>query len=109
MPICESGDERHTTSSPGCRAAGCISLLARCYHGFMATLYIRDVSEDVAATLKVRAVAQGLSLSAYVAGELAKIARRPTNEEIVARLRVKDRAGGPSAEDIVTAVQAGRR
>lgn len=75
----------------------------------MATLYIRDVSEDVAATLKERAVAEGKSLSAYVAAELAKIAARPTNEEIVARLRARDRSSGPTREDIVAAVEAGRR
>ena len=75
----------------------------------MTTLYIRDVSEDVAATLKERAVAEGKSLSAYVAAELAKIASRPTNEEIVARLRARDRSRGPTREDIVAAVEAGRR
>lgn len=75
----------------------------------MATLYIRDVSDDVAATLKERAAAEGMSLSAYVAAELAKIATRPTNEQIVARLRARDRSSGPSSDDIVAAVQAGRR
>nr|NLI49508.1 antitoxin [Propionibacterium sp.] len=75
----------------------------------MATLYIRDVSDDVAATLKERAAAEGMSLSAYVAAELAKIAARPTNEQIVARLRARDRSSGPSSDDIVAAVQAGRR
>ena len=57
----------------------------------MTTLYIREVSEAVAETLKQRAAAQGKSLSAYVGAELAKIAARPTNEEIVARLRARDR------------------
>jgi len=47
----------------------------------MTTLYIREVSEEVAETLKQRAAAQGKSLSAYVGAELAKIAARPTNEE----------------------------
>jgi len=75
----------------------------------MTTLYIRDVSEDVAATLKERAAAAGMSLSAYVAAELAKVAARPTNEQIVARLRVRDRSGGPTSDEIVAAVQAGRR
>ena len=75
----------------------------------MATLYIRDVSDDVAATLKERAAAAGMSLSAYVAAELAKIAARPTNEQIVARLRARDRSSGPSSDDIVAAVEAGRR
>ena len=75
----------------------------------MTTLYVRDVSDDVAATLKERAAAEGMSLSAYVAAELAKIATRPTNEQIVARLRARDRSSGPSSDDIVAAVQAGRR
>lgn len=75
----------------------------------MATLYIRDVSDDVADTLKDRAAAAGMSLSAYVAGELTKITARPTHEQIVARLRDRDRAGGPSTREIVEAVRAGRR
>jgi len=75
----------------------------------MTTLYIRGVSDDVAATLKERAAAAGMSLSAYVAAELAKIAARPTNEQIVARLRARDRSSGPSSDDIVAAVEAGRR
>jgi hypothetical protein len=75
----------------------------------MTTLYIREVSEEVAETLKQRAAAQGKSLSAYVGAELAKIAARPTNEEIVKRLRARDRSNGPTNEEIVAAVQADRR
>jgi antitoxin FitA len=75
----------------------------------MKTLYIRDVPEAVAETLKERAAAQGKSLSAYVAAELARIASRPTNEEIAARLRSKDRSTGPSTREIMTAIEAGRR
>lgn len=75
----------------------------------MATLYIRDVPESVAETLKERAAAEGKSLSAYVGDELARIASRPTNAEIVARLKARDRSAGPSSGDIVAAVQASRR
>ena len=75
----------------------------------MTTLYIRGVSEEVAETLKQRAAAQGKSLSAYVGAELAKIAARPTNEEIVARLRARDRSNGPTTDEIVAAVQVDRR
>lgn len=77
--------------------------------GAMTTLYIRDVSEVVAETLKERAAAAGMSLSAYVAGELAKIAARPTNAEIVARLKARDRSAGPSTADIVETVRDNRR
>jgi antitoxin FitA len=75
----------------------------------MTTLYIRGVSEEVAETLKQRAAAQGKSLSAYVGAELAKIAARPTNDEIVARLRARDRSNGPTTDEIVAAVEADRR
>ncbi len=75
----------------------------------MTTLYIRDVSEDVAEALKERAAVQGKSLSAYVAAELTKIANRPTNSQIVARLRDRDRSTGPTSDEILEAVRAGRR
>lgn len=75
----------------------------------MATLYIRDVPEDVAETLKGRARAEGKSLSAYVGAELAKLAARPTNAQIVARLKDRDRSSGPTVDEIVTVVQTGRR
>lgn len=75
----------------------------------MTTLYIRDVADEVAETLKERAAAAGMSLSAYVARELATIASRPTNAEIVQRLKNRDRSAGPSTADIVQAVQDSRR
>jgi len=75
----------------------------------MTTLYIRDISDDVAETLKERAAAEGKSLSAYVGAELTKIAARPTNAQIVARLRNRDRSAGPTADEVLEAVQAGRR
>lgn len=77
-------------------------------HG-ASTLYIRDVADDVAETLKERAAAEGKSLSAYVGAELTKIATRPTNAEVVARLRERDRTAGLAANEILEAVQAGRR
>jgi antitoxin FitA len=75
----------------------------------MATLYIRDVADSVAETLKQRAATAGMSLSAYVARELANIAARPTNAEIVQRLKAQDRSTGPSTTEIVEAVRDSRR
>ncbi|MET9343665.1 MULTISPECIES: FitA-like ribbon-helix-helix domain-containing protein [unclassified Nonomuraea] len=75
----------------------------------MATLYIRDVPEAVAEALKERAAEAGMSLSAYVARELADLAARPTNAEIVNRLKSRDRSGGPSTADILEAVSESRR
>ncbi|KAB7740323.1 antitoxin [Nostocoides sp. F2B08] len=75
----------------------------------MTTLYVRDVPDEVTQTLKDRAAAEGKSLSAYVAAELARIASRPTNAEIVARLRDRDRTDGPNATDIVEALRESQR
>ena len=75
----------------------------------MATLYVRDVPDEVAETLKRRAAAQGTSLSAYVATELVKLGARPSNDEVVARLRCLDRSAAPSSLEIVSAIQAERR
>lgn len=75
----------------------------------MTTLYIRDVPEEVAATLKARAADEGMSLSAYVAAQLSRIAARPTNQEVVDRLRQRDRSEGPTSDDIVGALKADRR
>lgn len=75
----------------------------------MATIYLRDVPDDVADALKERAAGEGRSLSAYLGAELAKIAARPTNAEIVARLRARERREGPSEDDIVAALEAARR
>ncbi len=77
--------------------------------GSMTTLYIRDVPAAVTASLKERAAAEGQSLSSYVGAQLAALAQRPTNEEIVARLRARARHDDVTAERIVDALHAGRR
>ena len=61
----------------------------------MTTQYIRDAPDEVAETLKERAAAEGKSLSACLGAELTKIATRPTNAQIVARLRDRERSAGP--------------
>lgn len=75
----------------------------------MTTLYIRDIPDDVAETLKARAATEGRSLSAYVGAELSKLAQRPTNAEVVSRLRAADRRGAPTREDILAALHESRR
>lgn len=52
-------------------------------------MQIRDVPEDVHAVLKSRAALAGVSLSEYVRAELARVARRPTPEEFIARVRAR--------------------
>jgi hypothetical protein len=49
----------------------------------------RDVSERTLRRLKARAAEQGVSLSVYLAGELDRIAERPTLAEMAERLRAR--------------------
>lgn len=75
----------------------------------MATLYIRDVPDQVTETLKERAAAEGKSLSAYLGAELTRFAARPTNAQVAAELRERDRSSGPTSEQILEELKAGRR
>ncbi|NLE99002.1 MAG: antitoxin [Propionibacterium sp.] len=75
----------------------------------MQTLYIRNVPEETVDVLKRRAADEGVSLTTYVASELTKLAHRPTNAEVVDRLKRHDRAEGPGTTTILEAVADGRR
>lgn len=74
----------------------------------MPTLYIREVPESVAEILKQRAAAQNQSLSAYVNAQLAHVASRPSNAEIVARLRSRERTDAVSTQRIIDEIAAAR-
>jgi antitoxin FitA len=68
------------------------------------TIQIRDVPDEVHATLRSRAAAAGQSLSAYLLTELVRVAERPPVADVLARAR----HGGARTSDIVAAVRSGR-
>ncbi len=74
----------------------------------MGLIQIRNVPEDVHRTLKVRAAAEGTSLSDYILHEVTRLARTPTPQELDARIRERTAAGVTTA-DILEARDAGRR
>lgn len=74
----------------------------------MGLIQIRNVPDDVHRTLKVRAAAQGTSLSEYVLREVTRAARSPTPDELDARIRARTTTGVSTA-DILEARDAGRR
>ena len=74
----------------------------------MGLIQIRDVPDDVHRTLKVRAAAEGTSLSQYVLREVTRVARAPTPAELDDRIRARVRAGVATA-DILAARDDGRR
>ncbi|MBI3201937.1 MAG: hypothetical protein HYZ29_10370 [Myxococcales bacterium] len=50
-------------------------------------IQVRDVPSDVHKRLKVRAAEAGMTLSEFLLRELTEVARRPTIEQLVERIR----------------------
>lgn len=70
------------------------------------TMQIRDVPEETHRVLKARAEMAGVSLSEYVRDELARIAARPTPEELTARIEARGLARpGLSSADVVREIR----
>ena len=69
----------------------------------MSNLLVRDVPEDVHAALQRRAERRGQSLQQFLAGELRRLAERPSIDEVLDR--IEGREGGrvglrQAAEDL---------
>ncbi|MGO9502993.1 MAG: FitA-like ribbon-helix-helix domain-containing protein [Streptosporangiaceae bacterium] len=52
----------------------------------MPNVLVRDIPEDVHAALQRRAELRGQSLQQYLAGELRRLAERPSIEEVLDRI-----------------------
>lgn len=52
----------------------------------MTNLLVRDIPDDVHAALQRRAEQRGQSLQQYLAGELRRLARRPSVDEVLQRI-----------------------
>ncbi|MQA25585.1 MAG: hypothetical protein GEU94_08945 [Micromonosporaceae bacterium] len=73
------------------------------------TLQIRDVPDDVHASVRARAAQAGISVSDYLLNLLSELVSRPTMAEIVERAQTLARAGGgASRADVQDAVREGR-
>jgi len=71
------------------------------------SIQIRDVPDELHRKLKVRAAAEGRSLSDYLRAEIAKSAARPSITEVLDRASKRPGAR-VGAGAIVEAVRAGR-
>lgn len=74
----------------------------------MATVQVRDVSDETVKTLKTRAAQRGQTLSAYLRDEMDRLASRSTNAEVLARLATTDRTGGPTTAETVALIREAR-
>ena len=70
----------------------------------MASLYLRNVPDDVRDRLKRLADREGLSVSAFAVRELARVAGRTDNASLLADLPELD----IDADTVVAALDAGR-
>ncbi len=75
----------------------------------MTHLQIRNVPEDVHSTVRARAAAEGLSVSEYLLRQITELARTPTQADVFARAARRARQDGPTVDDILTAIEEGRR
>ena len=75
------------------------------YASSMPSIQVKDVPDDVHATLRRRAAAAGMSLQEYLLGRLIEDAQMPTLDEVL------DRAGGRAGGKVSlkTAANAVRR
>jgi plasmid stability protein len=72
----------------------------------MKMIQIRNVPDDVHRTVKMRAAAEGLSLSEYLLRQIERSAKRPTMDEVLERAKRAGSADPP--EDSATSVRAER-
>ncbi len=73
----------------------------------MPNVQVRDVPDDVHASLVRRASAAGQSLQQYLAAQLALIAATPTTDEILDRIERRPK-GRLSRHDAIAALDAER-
>lgn len=71
----------------------------------MATVEISDVPDETVRDLKVQAAEHGLSLNAFLRGELERIVGRSPNAEVMARIARRQRSGGPTRDEIVEQIR----
>jgi plasmid stability protein len=77
------------------------------YHGGMATIQVKNVSDEAHAVLRQRAAAAGQSLQEYMLAWIERSAARPTINEVLDR--VSHRSGGQlSASDVVAQLREER-
>ena len=68
---------------------------------------IRNLPDELHRRLKVRAAAQGKSLSDYLREEMQRLARLPTRDEWMARVKQRSPVN-MTTEDVVSAIHEGR-
>lgn len=76
----------------------------------MPNVLVRDIPDDVHAALRHRAEQRGQSLQQYLAGELSRLAERPSLDEVLDRIgRRRDGRVGLAQAAVDVAEERSRR
>ncbi len=75
------------------------------YPGWMPLVQVRDVRAATVKSLRAQAAERGMSLTAFLRVELDRLAARPTNADVVARMAARNRRGGPTEADTVAEIR----
>lgn len=78
----------------------------------MATIQIREIPEDAYEVIRKRARASGRSIQSYMRDAVVELARKPTTEEILAKMeqiRETNDSPGATTESILADLAADRR
>jgi hypothetical protein len=69
----------------------------------MKMLQVRNVPDELHRSLKERAAREGTTMSELVLRELPRIARRPSPQQVLDRIRERGGVGGPPAAELIAA------
>ena len=69
----------------------------------MKMIQIRNVPDELHRSLKERAAREGTTLSNLILSDLPRLARRPSPDQILARIRARAPVGGPAAAELIRA------
>ncbi len=71
-------------------------------------IQIRNVPDELHRSLKERAAREGTTLSDLILDELPRLARRPSPEQLLDRIRQREPVPGDSAADLIRAERSRR-
>jgi antitoxin FitA len=74
----------------------------------MKMIQIRNVPDDLHRSLKERAAREGTTMSELILGELPRLARRPSPEQLLERIERRAAVPGDDAADLIRAERHGR-
>ena len=74
----------------------------------MKMIQIRNVPDELHRSLKERAAREGTTLSDLILDELPRVARRPSPEELLDRIRRRSAVPGDDAADLIRAERSAR-